>query len=332
MNQQRDEESKGRGADRRPAGTRRDLLRATAALGTAAALSPAAASATEDARAPGAPWFEVSLAQWSLHRTLFRAPEEGGITNLDFPRVARERCGVDAIEYVNRFFETRTKDGGAVPRGADFGYLRELGQACDDAGVRSLLIMVDGEGNLADPDDARRRDAVENHFRWVAAAAFLGCHAIRVNAAGEGDADAQAARAADSLRRIARVSKDYGISVIVENHGGLSSDGRWLKGVMERADDPFVGTLPDFGNFYEYDRYQGVEDLMPFAKAVSAKSYAFDDGGDETTIDYRRMLGLVKAAGYRGHVGIEYEGKDGDELAGIARTRSLLETVRAELA
>lgn len=322
-----------------PAATRRDLLRVAAAAGSGLALSgtgaaasmPEAASARQD-DADGDAWFRVSLAQWSFHRALQRPAAEGGFTNLEFPSVARERCGIDAIEYVNRFFSTRGDDGEVIARGTDFGYLEELRGACDDAGVKSLLIMVDGEGQLAHPDDARRRDAVENHFKWVAAAGYLGCHAIRVNAAGDGPREAQAERAADSLRRIARVSRGYGVSVLVENHGGLSSDGAWLSDVMRRADDDFVGTLPDFGNFYDYDRYQGVADLMPFAKAVSAKSYDFGPDGGDTKIDYTRMLKIVKDAGYRGHVGIEYEGKDGDEAAGIAATKALLERVRGELA
>jgi len=322
-----------------PAATRRDLLRVAAAAGSGLALSGAAAASGAPSPAPAASvapgqdeWFRISLAQWSFHRALRRPADEGGFTNLDFPAVAKERCGIDAIEYVNAFFRTRDGGGKETARGTDFGYLEDLRGACDDAGVESLLIMVDGEGQLADPDDARRRDAVENHFKWVAAAAYLGCHSIRVNAGGKGPRDAQAERAADSLRRIARVSKDYDVSVIVENHGGLSSDGAWLADVMRRADDGFVGTLPDFGNFYDYDRYQGVADLMPFAKAVSAKSYAFGPDGGETKIDYARMLKIVKDAGYGGHVGIEYEGGDADEAAGIAATKALLERVRAELA
>ena len=191
--------------------------------------------------------------------------------------------------------------------------------------------MVDGEGSLADPDDGKRRDAVENHFKWIAATAFLGGHAIRVNAAGKGEPAAQAERAADSLKRIARVSKDYGISVIVENHGGLSSDGAWLKGVMESCGDEFVGTLPDFGNFGSYDRYQGVRDLMPFAKAVSAKSHDFDEEGREVHTDYSKVLRIVREAGYRGWIGVEYEGKDLEEVAGIRATRDLLIRVREEL-
>lgn len=297
------------------------------AAGAAMALSAPAALGWRLSDAQD-PWFRVSLAQWSLHRTLRKSSSDGGITNLDFPSFAKKTCGVDGIEYVNAFFKTTGPDGTSVARGTDFGYLGELAGAVRDAGVESLLIMVDGEGELADDDEARRRDAVENHFKWVAAAAYLGCHSIRVNAAGKGTREDTAVRAADSLRRIARVSDAYDIDVIVENHGGLSSDGTWLANVMNLADHARVGTLPDFGNFYEYDRYLGVKDLMPFAKAVSAKSYDFDGSGNETKIDYARMLGIVKDAGYRGWIGIEYEGNDGDEVAGIQATKALLERLR----
>jgi len=123
--------------------------------------------------------------------------------------------------------------------------------------------------------------------------------------------------------------------VIVENHGGLSSNGAWLASVIRAVDHPRCGTLPDFGNFRVsadewYDRYQGVAELMPFAKAVSAKSYDFDERGEETTIDYRRMLGIVTGAGFNSWIGIEYEGNRLPEREGIARTKALLEKIRAE--
>lgn len=321
--------------------SRRDLLVSGAGLAAASVALGEGASALSGlgarthARTPGAlgkaDWFRISLAEWSLHRTLRKPAAEGGITNLDFPAVAAKRFGVQGVEYVNAFFQSPDKAGNMVWRGQDFGYLEDLRGACKDAGVESVLIMVDGEGQLADEDEGRRREAVENHFKWVAAAAYLGCHSIRVNAAGGGSGEDQSARAADSLRRIARVADGYAINVIVENHGGLSSNGEWLAGVMRAANHDRVGTLPDFGNFYDYDRYQGVQDLMPFAKAVSAKSYDFDEAGNETKIDYTRMMKLVKDAGYRGWVGIEFEG-GGEEGPGILATKALLERVRAELA
>jgi L-ribulose-5-phosphate 3-epimerase len=262
--------------------------------------------------------FRISLAQWSLHRTLF----EGTIDNLDFPREAKRTYGISAVEYVNQFFKDKAKN---------LDYLGELSQRADDEGVTNLLIMCDGLGKLGDPDETARTAAIENHFPWVEAAKRMGCHSIRVNASSSGSFEEQQKLAADGLARLGEYAGQLELNVIVENHGGPSSNGSWLAGVMRLVDRPNVGTLPDFGNFYEYDRYQGVAELLPYAKGVSAKSYAFDAEGNETTIDYRRMLKLVVAAGYRGHVGIEYEGKELPEPEGIQATKRLLETVRAEL-
>jgi len=271
-----------------------------------------------DAAAPTTPLFRISLAQWSLHRTLF----EGTIDNLDFPREAKRTYGISAVEYVNKFFQDKAKN---------LDYLGELSQRADDEGVTNLLIMCDGLGKLGDPDETARTAAIENHFPWVEAAKRMGCHSIRVNASSGGSLEEQQKLAADGLSRLGEYAGQLELNVIVENHGGPSSNGDWLAGVMKLVDRPNVGTLPDFGNFYEYDRYQGVAELLPYAKGVSAKSYAFDAEGNETTIDYRRMLKLVVAAGYRGHVGIEYEGKELPEPEGIKATKRLLETARAEL-
>jgi sugar phosphate isomerase/epimerase len=200
-----------------------------------------------------------------------------------------------------------------------------------DQGVYQHLIMCDGEGQLGDPDSAKRKGAVENHFKWVEAAKTLGCAMIRVNAASAGSPEEQQKLAADGLRQLTDFADKLSISVVVENHGGLSSNGQWLAGVMKTVNHPRCGTLPDFGNFTEYDRYQGVADLMPFAKAVSAKSYDFGAKGDETKIDYRRMMKIVLDAKYRGWVGIEYEGNTLPEPEGIAATKKLLEQVREEM-
>ncbi len=268
-----------------------------------------------------APPFEVSLAQWSLHRTL----RSGSMTNLDFPRVTREEFGLDAVEYVNSFFKDKANDS---------AYLTDLKKRCSDHGVKSLLIMCDGEGRLGDPDGDARKKAVQNHHRWIDAAKFLGCHSIRVNAASSGGYDEQMKLAADGLAQLTEYGASHGLNVIVENHGGLSSNGAWLAGVMKMVDHPRCGTLPDFGNFNlgagkTYDRYLGVTELMPFAKAVSAKSHNFDEAGNETGTDYERMMKIVREAGYRGYVGIEFEGP-GDEKAGILATRDLLYRIRTD--
>ncbi|MFN6189845.1 MAG: sugar phosphate isomerase/epimerase family protein [Planctomycetia bacterium] len=296
--------------------TRRGFLAALATAGAAARLASSPATATPPAYAP---LFKISLAEWSLHKTLFA----GKLDNLDFPRAAKQTFGIDAVEYVNQFFKDKVRDT---------DYIAELAKRASDEGVTNVLVMCDGLGNLGDPDSAARTKAVENHFPWVEAAKRLGCHSIRVNAASEGSFDEQQKLAADGLARLSDYASQMQMNVIVENHGGLSSNGEWLAGVMKRVGKPNCGTLPDFGNFHDYDRYRGVEELMPFAKGVSAKSHEFDDAGNEVRTDYEKMLRLVVGAGYRGWIGIEYEGTALPEAEGILATKKLLERIRAELA
>jgi sugar phosphate isomerase/epimerase len=296
----------------------------TTGLTAAAALTfnPLGAWALEegakDEKKEKEPLYRISLAEWSLHRTL----QAGKLTNLDFPKVTKKDLGIDAVEYVNAFFKDKAEDK---------EYLKELKQRCDDLEVRSLLIMCDGEGHLGDPNEAARKKAVENHHRWVSAAKYLGCHSIRVNAHSSGSYEEQRDRAADGLSRLGDFADQHGINVIVENHGGLSSNGKWLKEVMELCGRPNVGTLPDFGNFGDYDRYQGVKELMPYAKGVSAKSHEFDEEGNEKRTDYHKMMKIVLAAKFNGYVGIEWEGGEPDEMEGIRLTKKLLERVRDDL-
>ena len=270
------------------------------------------------------PLFQISLAEWSLHRTLF----DGKLDNLDFAKTAKNDFGIEAVEYVNQFFKDKARDR---------KYLAEMKKRASDLSVKSVLIMIDSEGALGDADEARRKQAVENHYKWVEAARFLGCHSIRVNAQSQGSYEEQMDRAADGLRRLVEFGASHRINVIVENHGGLSSNGAWLSSVIKKVNHPRCGTLPDFGNFnlgggQQYDRYKGVQELMPFAKGVSAKSGDFDEQGNENRIDYRRMMKIVLDAGYRGYVGIEYSGNTLSEPDGIRATKKLLERVRDELA
>ena len=299
------------------AGSRRRFLKGAAALG---ALGLGAPRALRGADMP----FQISLAEWSLHRSIFG----GTLDHLDFARTARQVYGLEAVEYVNQFF---------MDKGQDRAFLQEMKSRAEGEGVRSLLIMCDREGRLGDPDDSARAQAVENHVKWLDAAVFLGCHSIRVNAASEGTREEQARLAADGLRRLTELGAERELNVIVENHGGLSSDASWLTEVMRTVDHPRCGTLPDFGNFRiseqeSYDIYQGVTELMSFAKAVSAKSHGFDADGNETRIDYERMMRIVLDAGYRSYVGVEYEGRELDEPAGIRATVALLRRVGEKLA
>ena len=264
--------------------------------------------------------FKISLAQWSWHRRL-RGEQQPKLDNLDFAKEA-DSLGIKAIEYVNQFFKDKAEDT---------SYLAEMKERAKDLGVKSQLIMCDGEGQLGDPDSQQRAQAVTNHHKWVGAAKFLGCHSIRVNAASKGSDEEQLKLAVDGLRRLSEYAAGYKLNVLVENHGGLSSNAEWLTSVIEKVGLPNCGTLPDFGNFPpEINRYEAVKKLMSHAKAVSAKSYDFDEKGDETKIDYYRMMKIVLDAGYHGYVGIEYEGERLSENDGILATKRLLEKIQQQ--
>jgi sugar phosphate isomerase/epimerase len=273
-------------------------------------------------------FFKISLAEWSLHKSLFA----GKLTNLDFPAKAKNDFGISAVEYVNQFFMEKAKDE---------KYLAELKKRCEDNGVTSVLIMCDGEGGLGEIKRSQRELSVENHKKWVNAAKFLGCHSIRVNAYGEGPREEVAKAATEGLRSLSEFAKAFNINVIVENHGGYSSDGQWLSQVISNTQMANCGTLPDFGNFCIkregelcqewYDRYKGTQEMMPYAKGVSAKTHEFDVNGNCVETDYAKMLQVVKDAGYNGFLGIEYEGDQLSEEEGIRATKALLEKVGATL-
>jgi len=273
-------------------------------------------------------FFKLSLAQWSLHKALF----DKKMDNLDFAAKSRA-FGCEGIEYVNAFFKDKAKD---------MAYLKEMNKRAENEGQQNVLIMIDGEGDLADANTENRLKGIENHFKWVEAAHFLGCHAIRVNLRGGKEMSEAANASVDSLTKLSDFAKGSGISVLVENHGGFSSNGVWMTDVFSRIKNENCGTLPDFGNFCitrkdnncieEYDKYKGMEQLLPFAKAMSAKSNVFDDQGNERNIDYYKIMKMVKDSGYRGFVGIEYEGNEVSEEKGIELTRDLLIKVGKELA
>jgi sugar phosphate isomerase/epimerase len=278
-------------------------------------------------------FFTISLAQWSLHKKLFAKEMD----NLDFPVVAKNTYGISVVEYVNQFFKDKAKDE---------KYLAELLKRCNDNGVKNHLIMCDGEGELGSSDPKKRMEAIENHYKWVDAAKFLGCITIRVNAFGEGSPEEVQKATIESLGKLSEYAAKENMNVIVENHGGYTSNGQWMAGVMKGVNKKNIGTLPDFGNFClrreggqqwgtkcleEYDRYKGVSEMMPYAKGVSAKTYDFDDQGNCIETDYTKMLKVVKDAGFKGYMGIEYEGDKLSEDEGIKKTRALLERVGATL-
>ena len=305
-----------------PKGNRRNFIKQFSLSLGAMAVSPSLMAHSEyNAKM----FFDISLAQWSLHRKI----REGNLDNLDFAWYSKNKFGIEAVEYVNQFFGDKANDK---------SYLSEMKTRAKDNGVKNLLIMIDREGDLGDADANKRKQAVENHYKWVEAAKFLGCHSIRVNAGGEGSKEELMKAVVESLRTLSEFAADYKINVLVENHGGYSSDGAWLAETINKVGLKNCGTLPDFGNFVvdrsndiEYDKYQGVKELMPFAKGVSAKCYDFSDDGRETSIDFVKMLKIVKEAKYKGYIGIEYEGNRMSEDEGIMACKKLLMDIGSKL-
>lgn len=300
-------------------------LAAGAAVLPLASLASCTGKREEKQETMNTPPLNISLAQWSIHRAL----EQGTLKAIDFAAIARQ-YEFTAIEYVNGFYRDHATDE---------TYWNNLKKLADDSGVKNLLIMVDEEGDLASTDAAARTKAVENHFKWVNAASLLGCHSIRINAFGEGSKEEVQKAMIEAMSRLGEYAAKANINVLIENHGLYSSDGKWVSDVIRQVNMPNCGTLPDFGNWCltakwgstqiecteQYDRYQGVADLLPYAKGVSAKSYAFNEKGEETRIDYPRMLQLVKDSGFTGHIGVEFEGFDMSEPDGILATKALLE-------
>ncbi|MCY3630278.1 MAG: sugar phosphate isomerase/epimerase [Rhodothermaceae bacterium] len=296
--------------------SRRNFLKTSALAAAALPLS------TRVWGSPRKELFKISLAQWSLHRSIFAEK----IDNLDFASVAAEN-GILGLEYVNQFF---------MEKAEDTDYLNEMKKRAEDVGATSILIMCDREGNLGDPDAKLRRESVERHFKWVTAAKHLGCHSIRVNGYSKGSYDEQMKLVADGLHQLCEFGDEHGLHVIIENHGGYSSNGKWLAGTIEMADHPRAGTLPDFGNFRvdretTYDSYRGVEELMPYATGVSVKPNVYDDDGNSSPLDYERMMRIVLAAGYHGYCGIEH-GPEDREIEGILEVKAALEAAHETLA
>ena len=300
---------------------RREFVKRSSLLTGAVLAGAGCAASTSTSSAE--PIFRISLAQWSINPSFF----EGPLDNLDFAPTAREH-GFEAIEYVNQFFKDKAED---------MAYLNEMNRIADSEGITNVLIMIDGEGRIGDPDEATRDQAVQNHFKWVEAAAHLNCHAIRVNAhSGSGTWEEQLGWTADGYRQIVEHGDEHGVSVIIENHGGFSSDPRWLVELMETVDHPRAGVLPDTGGFSRgdddaddagiFDPYEAVEMLAPYAKGMSIKGTTDLPSGEEVEGDFERFMRIALDSGWRGYAGIEY-----GRIDGISAAREKLEAARTAL-
>ncbi len=279
------------------------------------------------------PDIKMSLAEWSFHRAL----QSGKLDHLDFPAKAKNEFGISAVEYVNGFF------GGSKMNfkeaGKNTAYINELLKRSKDAGVFNHLLMCDDEGPLSSTNEKERLESVDNHKKWIDAAKILGCWTVRVNLHGEGSPEDRKTAAVDSLGRLCDYAKPMNLNVVVENHGSVTSNGQWMASVIKQVNRKNAGTLPDFGNFClsdpwgtiqngckeMYDIYKGVSEMLPFAKGVSAKTYDFDSNGEQPLLDYKRLIGIVKASGFKGYMGIEFEGNNQPEDEGVRKTKALLE-------
>ena len=278
-------------------------------------------------------FFELSLAQWSFHRT-FR---EGGVSPYAFAERAND-LGFKGLEYVNALYpdvmESNDKDL-AISK-----FIEQNNVLAAQFNMKNVLIMIDSEGDLSSSNEKERLNAIENHKKWISAANKMGCSAVRLNLNGENDVETWKKNSIQSLNALSAFAKPLNINVIVENHGGKSSNARLLMEVINSVDYSNCGTLPDFGNFCmsedwgslkdnkcnnPYDPYLGVSEMLPKAFGLSAKSYEFDDNGDETILDYYKLLSIVKKGGYKGFIGVEYEGEILSEKDGIIATKKLLE-------
>ena len=275
----------------------------------------------------------LSLAEWSFHRAL----ASGAMDHLDFPALAKTKFDISVVEYVNGFFGGKKMNFKEAARNSD--YLKELLKRSKDAGVINHLIMVDDEGPLSSANKNAMLLAVDDHKKWIDAAKILGCRTVRVNLHGEGDSETRKSVSVDSLSRLGEFAKPLNINIVVENHGSVTSNGAWMADVMKKVSLGNVGTLPDFGNFClsdpwgtiqngckeMYDPYKGLSEMLPYAKGVSAKTYDFNEKGEQSLLDYKRLIGIVKASGFKGYIGIEYEGNKQSEEEGVRLTKALLE-------
>ena len=298
---------------------RRTFIRNSVIGATALAATPLIAHGSQEKT------LQISLAQWSLHRSF----EDGTLDPIDFASIAMEKYGIDAVEFVNSLYPRK---------GSDEAFWNSMKMRSADAGVKNLVMMVDDEGDLGAASEKVRLKSVENHYKWVHAAKLLGCSTMRVNAFGDADREIFRLAIMDGLSRLADYAAESGINIVIENHGLFSSDAALIAGIIKEVNRSNFGALPDFGNWClsakwgttqgdcekVYDPYKGVAELLPYAKAVSAKSYNFNEKGEDTKIDYYKMMKIVKESSYNGYIGIEYEGMEKSEHEGILITKELM--------
>ena len=265
-----------------------------------------------------ADWLQLAVQQYSFNRQL----RSGEMNILDFPKTVVEGTGIKALEYFIGHIEDKLNDT---------AFFKQLRKRSDDLGAVNTMMLCRSKNAVDSPDEQIRKLAIEGYRPWLEATRILGGKYIRVDTRHKGDAEKQKSFAVAGLRSLCKVADEYEMGILVENHGNHSGNGAWLADVMKKVNLANCGTLPDFQNFKEYDPYQGVTEMMPWAKILCAKAKSFDVNGDEENVDYRKMLKIAKAAGFRGYIGIEFEGHGVDPVQGINATKKLIQKVMREL-
>lgn len=296
---------------------RRDILKMGLATGAAISLSRWSNAATFPRRQE--PWLKMAVQQYSFNQQL----RSGELKLVDFPETVVEGTGIKALEYFNGHIEDKV---------GDEKYFKQLRKRCDDLGAINTLMLCRSKPALDSPKQKIREKAIEGYRPWLTATKILGGQFIRVDTRHKGDAEEQKKYAIAGLRALCEVAKEYEIGILVENHGNHSGNGKWLADVMKQVNLENCGTLPDFQNFKDYDPYQGVAEMMPWAKVLCAKSKSFDNDGNEQNVEFRKMLRIAKDAGFRGYIGIEFEGHDIPPIKGINATKALIEKIMREMA
>lgn len=260
---------------------------------------------------------KISVSSWSLRQEIPHIQGKYGpykIKLTDFPRICVEEFGVDAAELCYQHFPS-----------IEWGYLHGVKETLDDLGVKLVNIPVD-LGSASEPDTKKRKHEFEMIRRWFFVAKYLGSPSIRVNA-GRGADEATLKRAIEGYRELVKTAEETNVKLLIENHGGISADPDNIIEIIEEVGSEYLRTCPDFGNFPEEIRYEGLEKIARYAEVVHAKTYEFNDQGEtfkeEIPINFKRCVGIFERQGFNGYYSIEYEGK-GEQREGVKKSLALL--------
>ena len=271
--------------------SRRSFIEKTMVMGAAGLVTPSALGSAVSSPTPRMIKDDISLAQWALVDEV----KSGKWKTLDFPSVARKDFGLNGIEFVNTLFEVPTE-----------GYLRRLKKNAEDNNVTMVLIMVDDEGDGCSTTKEERKQFDINHRKWIDIAHFLGCTAIRTNCRGPKNISKDEAlkHSVETYQMLLEYAAPAKISVLIENHGGVSNDADWMVSLIKEVNSLYFGSYPDWRQpSADFDNIDYLVKMLPFAGGMSYRNQPTE----ELTA---KMINISKDGGYRGWYGIESSGRD----------------------